>query len=505
MGRAGLRIPIITAFLLAASLAIAADPKGATPSADPAIGSGIVPITTKSPEAHDLYLHAIVEIENIHPQEALQDFHKAMALDPDFALADIIIAFPFPRPLVDPAEQAAMREKAIAGKAKVSRGEQLIIDWAANVSEGHTVAAIQSMNEVLEEYPNDKHLGWLAGVWMENQREWKHAIPVLERTIRLDPEFAPPFNELAYCYAQSNMYDKAFDTMQRYIRLLPNEANPQDSYAEILRMDGRFDDALIHYHAALKIDPGFMDSQVGIADTYALMGDEPRARAEYAIAISRADAKSAAAAWSLNAAITYIREKDYDSANSAFRAVAAQAHRDDLGVSEAEAYRMMALYQTDGSEAMHLLKKAEDVLKEKHPMAASDREEELALIFRERASRAAHAARFSVATATLKQMREMLERSRDQNIQLAYDGAAGAVLVAQGKYEEALPHLEDDDHNPFSVKLMVTVYQNIGDKPMAEATVKRLANWNEPTLEQALVVPEFREKASASASSFHRM
>ena len=505
MGRAGFSIPIITAFLVVASLAIAGDKGGPGPSAEPTIGSGIVPITTKSAEARDLYVHAIVKMENLHGQEAMQDFRKAVTLDPDFALANIIIAFPTVDPIVDPAEQAATRDKAIAAKAKVSRGEQLIIDWVANTSEGRMVAAIQSMNEVLEEYPNDKHLAWLAGVWVENQQQWKRAIPIFERAIKLDPEFAAPLNEVAYCYARSDMYDKAFDAMQRYIGLLPNEANPQDSYAEILRMGGRFDDALIHYHAALKIDPGFIESQFGIADTYALMGDEARARAEYAIAIPRAHSKSGAATWSLNAAITYVREKDYEGANNAFRAVAAQAHRDDLGVPEAEAYRMMAVYQTDSNEAMRLLRKAEEALKEKHPMSASARNEEMALILRERAARAAHEGRFSVANTTLKQMQEMLERSQDQQIQLAYDGASGAVFVAEGKYEEALPHLEEDDHNPVSVKLMVSVFQSLGDKPSAESAAKRLANWNEPTLEQALVTPEFREKASASASSFRRM
>jgi len=78
--------------------------------------------------------------------------------------------------------------------------------------------------------------------------------------------------------------------------------------------------------------------------------------------------------------------------------------------------------------------------------------------------------------------------------------------VAQGKYEEAIHHLEEDDHNPVSVRLMVTAYQNMGAKDLAEQSAKMLASWNEPTLEQALVVPEFRRREAASASSsFKRM
>lgn len=506
MARAGFAFSIIAApYFLAASLALAqaADPNRAT---EPVDGAGVVPVTTRSAEARDIYLHAMVKLENLHGQEAMQDFRKAVQLDPDFALANIIIAFPTVDPVVDPAEQASVRDKANAAKAKVSPGEQLVIEWITSSSEGHMVAAIQSMNEALEEYPNDKHLAWLAGVWVENQQQWKLAIPMFERAIKLDSEFAAPLNEVAYCYARSNMYDKAFDAMQRYIGLLPNEANPQDSYAEILRMGGKFDDALLHYRASLKLDPGFVESQLGLADTYALMGDESRARAEYAVAIQHARSKSQAAGWSLNAAVSYIREGNFTGANEAFRAVAARSHQEELTLPEAEAYRMMATYQKDSSTAMQLLKKAEDILQEKHALSASSRQEELALILRERASRAARDGKLSLASSTVRRLQQMAVASQDQSIQLAYDGAAGAMLAAQGKYEEAMPHLEEDDHNPLSVQLMLTVAQRLGDKQRADEVAKRLANWNEPTLEQALVTPEFRGKEAAStSSSFRRM
>jgi tetratricopeptide (TPR) repeat protein len=95
-------------------------------------------------------------------------------------------------------------------------------------------------------------------------------------------------NRSAYGYARTQQYDKAFAAMKRYTELLPNEPNPEDSFAELSRSAGRLEDALVHYRAALKIDPAFIDSRVGLADTYAVMGDEPRARAEYATAIRKA-------------------------------------------------------------------------------------------------------------------------------------------------------------------------------------------------------------------------
>lgn len=464
-----------------------------------------MPITTKSAEALQLFQVGLVKLENLHGPEAMQDFRHAVQLDPDFALANVMIAFESVDVTVDPAEQAAARKQALAARAKVTPGEQLVIDWLTNSSDGRIIPAIQSMNEVLSRYPDDKFLAWLGAVWVENQQQTQRAIPMFEHAIQLNPDFAPPLNELAYCYARVRDFDKAFATMRRYIELLPKESNPQDSYAEILRMAGRFDEALEHYQASLKLDPGFVSSQLGIADTYALMGDQSRARAEYEIAIAHAASKSEAALWRLQEATTYVREKNWSGADQAFRAAAHQAHNDGLAVPEAEAYRMMAAYQSNDASALSLLNKAESVLQEKHPLSKLARQQELALVWRERASRAARDGKLPLADSTLKQLRLMAEQTHDQLVEIAYDGAAGAVLEAHGRYQEALAHLEDDSRNPFSMKLMVTAYLKTGAQSSATEMSTVLANLNEPTLEQALVTPEFRDRQPKTAASFSRM
>ena len=475
-------------------------------AAAPDAPASMLPITTHSKQARQLFDRGLGKMENLHSLEGIQDLRKAAQLDPDFALANILISFESVDQAVDPEEKVAARERARAARSKVSHGEQLVIDWIANSSEGKIIPAIQAMNSVLEEYPNDKMLAWLGGIWIENQQQITRAIPIFERAIKLDPNFAAPLNELGYCYARVRNFDGAFAVMQRYIALLPNESNPQDSYAEILRMAGRFDDALVHYHESLKIDGNFWVSQLGIADTYAVMGDEERARAEYVTAIRHAGSRMEAATWSLQSAMTYVREQNFESADAAFRAVAEQAHKQGLAVPEAEAFRMMSTYQPDKASAMALLEKAEDVLNHNnHPLPNMNRQQELALILRTRAERAARDENISMANATLKQLQGLLDATNDQVIELQYEGASGAVLVAQGKYEQALAHLQEDSRNPLSMRLMVLSYRKMGAREVAEELSKTLANWNEPTLEQALVVPEFRAKGTETASTFKRM
>src|SRR5205085_342705 len=175
---------------------------------------------------------------------------------------------------------------------------------------------------------------------------------------------------------------------------------------EISRMAGRFEDALAHYNASLKNDPAFIESQLGLADTYALMGDEPRARAEYAVAIRKAPNKAQATQWALQSAATYVRENNLTAADTAFRAVARLAHERDLGGLEAEAFRMMAMYQKDHAEAMDLLTKADAALSEKHQMPKAVYEQELAQIMRNWLTRLVQKNAMADATGILKQMEE---------------------------------------------------------------------------------------------------
>ena len=323
------------------------------------------------------------------------------------------------------------------------------------------------------------------------------AIPAFERAIHLDPQFADPWNEVAYCYARTGSFEEAFTHIKRYAELLPNEANPQDSYAEISRMAGQYDQALKHYRISLKIDPTFIESQLGLGDTYALMGDQERARAEYAVAIQKGT-KVQGVLWSLQSAATYVRESNLGGADAAFEAAARQAHNLDFANLEAEAYRSMALYRKDAAAAMAALEKAEAALTEKHKVPQALIDLGMASVLRTRVDRAVQDGNMEMAEATLKKLQDLANTSADANFQVAYHGAAGAVLVAQGKYKDAIVHLEEDMRNPYSMRALVTAYEKTGAHDNAARMSARLLAFNEPLIEQAVVVPAFRSSRSAS-------
>jgi tetratricopeptide (TPR) repeat protein len=456
-----------------------------------------IQITTKSPRARALFEQGLQKMELLHREEGLESWRQAVQADPHFALGHILLAF-FSR---DTAEQVAEREKAVAARQYAGPEEQLIIDWVSNVNEARWIPAIQAMNEALERYSHDKHLLWMAGRWLLlGQNQPARALPLFERAIKIDPKFPEAWNEAAYCYANTGNFDKAFADIQRYTELVPNEPNPQDTFAELSRMAGRFDDAVKHYRMSLKIDPSFHLSQLGLGDTYALMGDQPRARAEYAIAI-QAGAPAEKVRWGLQWAATYLREGDFAGADQAFGQIAQQAHDLDLGSYEAEAYRSMALYQKDGAAAVELLKKAEALLHEHRNVPQALLNEELAAVWRAEVERAVEVGDTARSQSLLEQLSDLAASSNgtDQLIELAHAGAAGAVALAQGKYAEAISDFQENPANPISMRGMVAAYEKLGQQESAAHIAAALAAFNVPVIEQALVVPQFRKQRAGDA------
>ncbi len=465
--------------VLGAASAVAQPPK--------AVRASALPVTTSSKQAHALYEQGFTSLLNLHSAAGLTKWRAALHKDPNFALDRMLLA----HFTLDPVEQRRERVRAVALEKHASRPEQLVIKWLSSADEGHFVPAIAAMNDVLGLYPRDERLAWLAGVWIENQQQYEHAIPLFERALAVNPRFAGALNEVSYCYAFTKQFDKALAAMDRYVAVLPGEPNPQDSYAEISRMAGQFDKALEHYHAALQIDPHFYESHLGLGDTYALMGDEEAARKEYAIAIQHAYTPTDALNWSMQSAISYFREGNPQAADQALLAVAEQARQKRLAVPEAEAYRMMALYQKQPLVALQWLGKADKVL-DNSRTSTTARDEEQAQILRVWTVRAAEGGDVKAAQYALGRLQAMAKRSQDGIVQLSWHSAAGAVLVAQGSYEQAIAHLSEDNTNPLSLRLLEIAYRKNGATAEAGQVAASLSRLNLPTIEAAVVVPQFK-------------
>jgi tetratricopeptide (TPR) repeat protein len=455
----------------------------------------VFPLTTGSPEARRLVEQALIlYLDRVEQQQSIEILRKAVQVDPDFAMGHEFLA----QISLDSAEQVSEQAKAFATRTHATTSEQLVIEWYQDAADHKLISAITKMNDVLNQYPHDKWVVWMTTWWLQNQAQYERVISIYERSGITDSPGL--INNMGYNYAYVRQFDKAFAMMDKYVAAMPNDSNPQDSYAEILRMAGRFNQSIEHYRTSLVINPQFYSSQFGIADTYSLMGDQVRARKEYEIGFQKFTLPELQQIlWKTREAATYVREGDYDGAQHAFQAIADYAHSRQNSQAEADTYRQMAICEQNPKQALVYLGRAEAATQEGKNALRIAITQELAQILRARVEVALKLGNKGLANSNLERLAAMSESANDKLIELAYHGAAGAVLFSEHKYDQAISHLEEDTNNPFSLKLLAAAYQKIGYSAGAKRTTETLTNLNDPTLEQALVVPAFRKCGDGSS------
>ncbi len=467
--------------------ATAATSPTSSPSSSP---SGTLALSTKSAEAARFYEMGLVEREDrLFVDEGLAFMREAVKADPSFALGHAALGY-FS---TDPKEVHRESVLAIKDLDNASPDEQLLILWMNGTKNGEIVTAIGAMNDLRAKYPNDKRLANMDAEWLcSNQGVYDRGEEVLEKVLKSDPRYYPALNNLAYCYAFDGKAQLAPPLMEQYVALLPNEPNPQDSYGEIERMLGNYPAALEHYQKSLVINPGFNASQVGIASTYALMGDQKNARAQYLVAEKGTKEPSTQLSYRMLSALTYYRENQLRRGREEMTKLAEQAQAEGFTLQEAEIYRTMALFNPDTAGALKDLDAARATLAAKYTLAIGDRDNGLSAILQTRAFIAVSAGNTAEAETALKPLTAMSLRSRSLPVQKAYHSANGAVLLAKGDYAGAIAELQEDEQNPLSMRLLSEAQAKAGQTTDAQKTLATLAALSDERVETAFAVPQAR-------------
>ena len=139
---------------------------GATSPA--AAGGGKVPVTTVSAEARKEFLEGRDLSEKLLAQDSLQHFDKALALDPDFASAELARANNSPTAK----EFFEHLNKAVGLADKASDGEKLFILANQAGANGDVPKQKDLLDKLVAAYPNDERaqfalgqlLFWPAGI-----------------------------------------------------------------------------------------------------------------------------------------------------------------------------------------------------------------------------------------------------------------------------------------------------------------------------------------------------
>jgi serine/threonine protein kinase/tetratricopeptide (TPR) repeat protein len=236
-------------------------------------GRKIIDLTTSSMEAYNYYLKGREADDNFFFAESRKFAEKAVAIDPTFALAHFLISEEAGKLLDYPARDNAL-EKAKTYSAKATEKERLFIESKyASVIEKDSAKRLRLLKELVGKYPDDKQAHYDLGQYFYSNSRSLEAAVEYEKSVAIDPKFAPGFNMLGYSHARLGDFAKALQSFERYAGLNPGLPNPVDSIAEMNLFLGNLDTAAAKYRAALAIKPDFYASCRGLAYVYALKED----------------------------------------------------------------------------------------------------------------------------------------------------------------------------------------------------------------------------------------
>ena len=237
-----------------------------------------MPVTTSSKEARQLFMEAREAYEMFKYERATSLFEKALELDPSFAMAHIYIAMNERRNT----DLARMHlNEALDRLSQISRGEKHRILYIQSFFESNEKSRKKHLQALLELYPKDERIQYLAGNYYYRNDQYEKAVQHLKKATKLNEHYHPAFNMLGYNYMELDEDEKANQYFQKYVKLLPENAASNDSYAEFLLRQGRFEESIKYYKKALQTDPDFVYSYIGLGDNFLFKGKYDLARRHY--------------------------------------------------------------------------------------------------------------------------------------------------------------------------------------------------------------------------------
>ncbi len=480
---------IFAAILVVSMLTLIACNKSdsATQSAAASTDGGKIPITTKSEEAKKEFLAGRDLAEKLRAQESVAHFDKALALDPDFASAELARANNSPT-AKDFFEHL---NKAVALASRASEGERLLILANEAGANGEVVKQKDYLDQLIAAHPNDERALFNLGGYYFGQQEYEQAIARYKKATEIAPDYSPAYNILGYAYRQQGNYQEAEQAFRKYIELIPNDPNPYDSYAELLLKMGRFDDSIVQYKKALSMDSHFVPSHFGIAADLMYQGkhDDASAELQKMATQARNDGELRTAYFGL--AVVAVDSGKLDRAVQAMdKEFAVAEKKNDVAamaqdlqakgniIAEMQRYDVAqqqfdrSLQMVDGSSLSQAIK---DNAKLQHHFNLTV----LALGKKDYAGAKNHA----------REYRTGADASRNPGqIKLAHE-LTGRIALAEKDYDTAITELEQaNDQDPRNLYRLSQAYQAKGEGSKARDYCKKAAEFNSlPQLNYAFI------------------
>lgn len=456
-----------------------------------------IPVTTSSEEARKEFLVGRDLSEKLRITDSIAHFDKALSLDPNFALAELL------RATVSPTGKEFFEhlKKAVALADKASDGERMLIQAAEAGANGDPAKQKEILEKLVAAYPNDERAHFNLGGFYFGQQDFTQAISHYKRATELAPHYSTAFNILGYAYRQNEAYSDAENSFKKYIELIPNDPNPYDSYAELLLKMGRFDEAITQYNKALAIDSNFINSHFGIAAALTYQGKTADAQAELGKMTQKArtDGERRTALFGQMVVAIDSGKLDQALAEVEKQYAIAQKNNDPAGMTgdlQLKAQVLLEMGKFDAAKQAF-----EQALKTTTDSGLSQQVKDNAERFSHyNFARVAVAKKdLALAKSETETFRKGAEAAKNANQLKQAHELAGRIALEEKNYDVAITEFgQANQQNPDVLYLLALAYRGKGDTANAKTFLTKAAKFNSlPQLNYAFV----RNKAVKALAS----
>ncbi len=194
-------------------------------------------VPTKNLAAYELYLRAREwerrpELDpGVNALKAAQCYEQALGLDPNFALAEVRLAYTYAR-LYWQENDWSLRPSYLA---KAQQAVERALHLGPDLPETHAALgyyhyyghldydhALVEFKLAQQDLPNDSEIALAIGLVQRRKARWEDSLSNLQRATALDPLNARYFTILADTYEGLRRYDDAQQTVDRVLALAPS-------------------------------------------------------------------------------------------------------------------------------------------------------------------------------------------------------------------------------------------------------------------------------------------
>lgn len=255
------------------------------------IDESIGKITTNSPEAYRFYLDSMKLFNEGKPRQSLEALEKAIALDPEFAIA-YRYAAAYSSVLGNSEKMMEYAGKAfeLSKGDRVSERERLNIqgmyyEYGAGPSTSGTkesrAEAFRLYRKLVDLYPLDFLGNDRLGGLYEAQGNWEEAVKHYRINVQNNVSSFVPYYNCGVMLRSLGEYDESIEVFEKYIANFSDNVYLRRAIAETLLAQGKYDSALAEVDKAFILDPLDSGNHVLKGDILYLKGDFLEAEKEY--------------------------------------------------------------------------------------------------------------------------------------------------------------------------------------------------------------------------------